>query len=167
MRGILRQSDNANYCILVTSRSDQGDEMLEIELKDVVKHELEEKDEKEGESQVRLHIKTEAVVRKISNGKITDFAGSGQIREELIRKGPKAIRVRFNAQFYIKTVLEWMESAYERCETLRSFFNWTDEQFRDCVMAGYIRCGEPPRVDVDPESFLEDFRNFRKNIASL
>ena len=91
VRGILRQSDNPNYCILVTSQSDQGDEMLEIELKDVVKHELEEKDEKEGESQGRLHIKTEEVVRKISNGKITDFAGSGQIREELIRKGPKAI----------------------------------------------------------------------------
>ena len=92
MRGILRQSDNPNYCILVTSQSDQGDEMLEIELKDVVKHELEEKDEKEGESQVRLHIKTEAVVRKISNGKITDFAGSGQIREELIRKGLKQLQ---------------------------------------------------------------------------
>ena len=56
VRGILRQSDNPNYCILVTSQSDQGDEMLEIELKDVVKHELEEKDEKEGESQVRLLI---------------------------------------------------------------------------------------------------------------
>ena len=57
--------------------------------------------------------------------------------------------------------------AYERCETLRSIFNWTDEQFRDCVTAGYIRCGEPPRVDVDPESSLDNFRNFRKNITSL
>ena len=38
--------------------------MLEIELKDLVKDELEEKDEKEGESPGRLHIKIETAIRK-------------------------------------------------------------------------------------------------------
>jgi len=145
--------------------------MLEIELKDLVKDELEEKDEKEGESPSRPYKNRDSSqeVRKISNGKITDFAGGGIIREELIRKGPKPI-TELDLILNFVSRLSWNECrtrAYGRCETLFSFFNWTDEQFRDCVTVGYIRCGEPSRVEVDPERFLENFLNFRKNIAAL
>ena len=84
--GVLRKSKDPSKCMLVLSSDNNGDIMLEVNIEDVVKHEIQKEDEKNGNKTIILYLKENSSVKKIHEGRIESIeftSGFNPIRSNI------------------------------------------------------------------------------------
>jgi hypothetical protein len=162
--GILRKSPDRKKCILVLSSKATGDLIVEIEVDDVVTHEVEKSGEPT-EDQVILHVKPTAIVTASFRGKATNSlipafivtSAFGQTVRDPIPSVPWREIVtpfsRLDVMLNLLDGLAWTECRARgkaECDALHPPGPDRDR----CITDRYIECGPPPRLRVD-ERVLE------------
>jgi hypothetical protein len=162
--GTLRKSPDPKKCILIISSNATGDLVAEIEVDDVVNHEVEKRGEP-NEDQVTLHVKPTAIVAATFRGKVANplvpafivTSTFGQAIREPVPSVPWREIVtpfsRLDVMLNLLDGLAWTECRARgkaECEALHPPGPDRDR----CITDKYVECGPPPRLRVD-ERVLE------------
>ena len=155
--GALRKSSDPKSCILVIFSDTSGDLIVEIELDDVVKHEVEKRGAhaEDQEDRVTLYIRSTAIITTSFQGKATansviTFALAARTIRQPLRVPEREIATPFSRIDVLVSLVDslaWAECAAD-CE--RRFPN----DFTDCVTR---ECGLKPKLQVS-DRVLEQLR---------
>jgi hypothetical protein len=170
--GTLRKSQDPKNCILVISNKASGDLIVEIELDDIVKHEIKKKGENTEyqRDQVKLYIKPTAIVTtslkgKIANSLITSALLVDPISRQLIRILFPEFPVIEPASLLDRILFRRSRAAWQEC--LSKGVRECRDQFppgpdRDrCIINAVRDCGDLPSFGQNGsefEQFIELFR---------
>jgi hypothetical protein len=177
IRGVLRKSSDPKNCILVLSSDANGDLIVEIEMDDVVKYEVEKGSEPTG-GRVTLHIKPSAIVTASFNGKVanslipayivTSAVGQG-VREPIPSVPWREIVTpfsRLDVMLNVLDVLSWSECRARGKAECELLFPNPGPARDQCIVDRNIACGPKPTLRV-PERVLEQLVDlFRGPIRS-
>jgi hypothetical protein len=161
--GTLRKAPSAKTCLLVLSSQPGGDMLVEIELADVVKHEV-----NKAEDTVTLHVKPTAVLTasvrgRLANALVPAFAVASAFAQGVREPVPgpawrEIVRPfsRLDVMLNLLDGLAWTECRVEGKRACEALFPRPDQQEarNACIAEAYIACGERPTLRVD-ERVLE------------
>ena len=166
IKGILRKSKDPSKCILVTYQGIEGDNTIEIELNDIVKHEVEKQSENNKDDIVKLYVKQDTTITSSYRGKITHMGfdiprilseigrkpGSTSTAEEQLEEIEwLTCRTRIGRQCY--TAYHILRDRYNNLrmaglitrERHQELLRQAREYLRNCLLENPdVKCGPPP-----------------------
>lgn len=170
--GTLKKSPDPQRCILVISSSAAGDLIVQIQIDDVVKHEVDREGDPAGD-RVTLHVKPTAVVTTSLSGEVANSVIPASIVTAAFAQGTREpvpsvpwreIVTPFSRLDVMLNVLDGL--AWTECRALgkaecEGRFPAPGPNRDQCITDKYIECGPPPRLRVDErvlEQLVELFR---------